>query len=144
MIVRVTQNPADGQYRDECTESLLTPELKRHRAWLLLGWGTAWEDIWVLSAFVFFDSQVNCTNMHEIGQHTLARTQPDREPLPVWSPLPHAQKNKGKHTTLPLPPPAPHLRPSPSKTIGTACPPFTYIKQLQFADGRPRTSIDLE
>ena len=37
-------------YRVECTGSLLTSEVKRHRARLALGWGTAWEDLRVLSA----------------------------------------------------------------------------------------------
>ena len=38
-------------YHVECTGSLLTSEVKRHRARLVLGWGTAWEDLRVLSAF---------------------------------------------------------------------------------------------
>jgi hypothetical protein len=38
-------------YRVECTGSLLTSEVKRHRARLVLGWGTAWEHPRVLSAF---------------------------------------------------------------------------------------------
>ena len=38
-------------YRVECTGSLSTSEVKQHRAWLVLGWGTAWEDLRVLSAF---------------------------------------------------------------------------------------------
>ena len=38
-------------YRVECTGSLLTSEVKRRRARLVLGWGTAWEDLRVLSAF---------------------------------------------------------------------------------------------
>jgi hypothetical protein len=38
-------------YRVECTGSLLTSEIKRHRARLVLGWGTAWEHPRVLSAF---------------------------------------------------------------------------------------------
>ena len=38
-------------YHVECTGSLLTSEVKRHRARLVLGWGTAWEDPRVLSAF---------------------------------------------------------------------------------------------
>ena len=33
--------------------SLLTSEIKRRRARLVLGWGTAWEDLRVLSAFYF-------------------------------------------------------------------------------------------
>ena len=32
-------------YRVECTGSLLTSEVKRRRARLVLGWGTAWEDL---------------------------------------------------------------------------------------------------
>ena len=39
-------------YRVECTGSLLTSEVKQHRARLVLGWGTAWEDLRVLSAFL--------------------------------------------------------------------------------------------
>ena len=38
-------------YRVECTGSLLTSEVKRRRARLVLGWGTAREDLRVLSAF---------------------------------------------------------------------------------------------
>ena len=38
-------------YHAGCTGSLLTSEVKRHRARLVLGWGTAWEDLRVLSAF---------------------------------------------------------------------------------------------
>ena len=37
-------------YRVECTGSLPTSEVKRRRARLVLGWGTAWEDLRVLSA----------------------------------------------------------------------------------------------
>ena len=40
-------------YRVECTGSLQTSEVKRRRARLVLGWGTAREDLRVLSAFVF-------------------------------------------------------------------------------------------
>ena len=39
-------------YQVECTGSLLTSEVKRLRAPLVLGWGTAWEHLRVLSAFV--------------------------------------------------------------------------------------------
>ena len=39
-------------YRVECTGSLPTSEVKRRRARLVLGWGTAWEHLRVLSAFV--------------------------------------------------------------------------------------------
>ena len=44
---------ADGHTVAENTGSLLTSEVKRHRARLALGWGTAWEDLGVLSAFPF-------------------------------------------------------------------------------------------
>jgi hypothetical protein len=40
-------------YRVEYTGSLPTSEVKRHRARLVLGWGTAWEHPRVLSAFCF-------------------------------------------------------------------------------------------
>ena len=43
---------ADGHTVAENTGSLLTSEVKRHRARLVLGWGTAREDLRVLSAFV--------------------------------------------------------------------------------------------
>ena len=43
--------PRRRPYRVECTGSLLTSEVKRHRARSVLGWGTAWEDLRVLSAF---------------------------------------------------------------------------------------------
>ena len=39
-------------YRVECTGSLPTSEVKRRRARLVLGWGTAREDLRVLPAFV--------------------------------------------------------------------------------------------
>ena len=45
---------ADGHTVVENTGSLLTSEVKRHRARLVLGWGTAWEDLWVLSAFPIY------------------------------------------------------------------------------------------
>ena len=38
-------------YRVEYTGSLPNSEVKRHRARLVLGWGTAWEDLRVLLAF---------------------------------------------------------------------------------------------
>ena len=41
-------------YRVECTGSLLTSEVKQHRARLVLGWGAAWGDLRVLSAFSLF------------------------------------------------------------------------------------------
>ena len=41
-------------YRVECTGSLPTSEVKRRRARLVLGWGTAREDLRVLPAFVQF------------------------------------------------------------------------------------------
>ena len=39
-------------YRVECTGSLLTSEVKRHRARIVLGWGTAWETPRVLPAIL--------------------------------------------------------------------------------------------
>ena len=41
-------------YLVEYTGSLLTSEVKLPRAWLVLGWGTAWEHLQVLSAFSLF------------------------------------------------------------------------------------------
>ena len=45
-------------YRVECTGSLLTSEVKQRRARSVLGWGTAWEDLRVLSAFAFLDMRL--------------------------------------------------------------------------------------
>ena len=39
-------------YHVECTGSLSTSEVKQRRARSVLGWGTAWEDLRVLSAFL--------------------------------------------------------------------------------------------
>ena len=44
-------------YRVEHTGSLLTSEVKRRRARLVLGWGTAWEHLRVLPAFAKMNSQ---------------------------------------------------------------------------------------
>ena len=38
-------------YRDEYTGSLSNSEVNRRRARSVLGWGTAWEVLWVLPAF---------------------------------------------------------------------------------------------
>ena len=38
-------------YQLECTGSLLTPDVNQVRAWIVLGWGTAWEALEVLTAF---------------------------------------------------------------------------------------------
>jgi hypothetical protein len=46
-------------YRVECTGSLLTSEIKRRRALLLLGWGTARELVTVLSAIYILCTQTN-------------------------------------------------------------------------------------
>ena len=39
-------------YRDEYTGSLPNSEVNRRRARSVLGWGTAWEALWVLLAFL--------------------------------------------------------------------------------------------
>ena len=44
-------------YRVDCTGSLLTSEVKRRRARLILGWGTAREDPTVLSAIYILCTQ---------------------------------------------------------------------------------------
>jgi hypothetical protein len=46
-------------YRVECTGSLLTSEVKRRRAPLVLGWGTAREVVTVLSAIYILCTQKN-------------------------------------------------------------------------------------
>ena len=51
-------------YRVECTGSLLTSEVKQRRARSVLGWGTAWEDLRVLSAFVHVVRFVCLSKMH--------------------------------------------------------------------------------
>ena len=48
-LLRLTPRP----YRVECTGSLSTSEVKQHRARLVLGWGSAWEDLRVLSAYFY-------------------------------------------------------------------------------------------
>ena len=51
-------------YQVECTGSLSTSEVKRLRARLVLGWGTAWEDLRVLSAFCqVFETYRNASAM---------------------------------------------------------------------------------
>ena len=47
-------------YRVECTGSLPTPEVKRRRARLVLGWGTAREDLRVLPAFQISECDASC------------------------------------------------------------------------------------
>ena len=49
---RAAQHHRWRPYRIEYTGSLLTSEVKLPRAWLVLGWGTAWEHLQVLSAMV--------------------------------------------------------------------------------------------
>ena len=44
--------PCWRPYLVEYTGSLLTSEVKLPRAWLVLGWGTAWEHLQVLSALL--------------------------------------------------------------------------------------------
>ena len=39
-------------HHHEYTRSLPNSEVNRSRARLVLGWGTAWEDLWVLLAFL--------------------------------------------------------------------------------------------
>ena len=50
-------------YRVECTGSLPTSEVKRRKARLVLGWGTAWEDLRVLSAFAEFAVHTDRTRL---------------------------------------------------------------------------------
>ena len=38
-------------YRVECTGSLLTSEVKRHRARFVLGWGPPWKTLWCCQCF---------------------------------------------------------------------------------------------
>ena len=47
-------------YRVECTGSLPTSEVKRRRAQLVLGWGTAREHLRVLSAFECYFCSLGC------------------------------------------------------------------------------------
>ena len=48
-------------YRVECTGSLLTSEVKQRHARSVLGWGAAWEDLRVLSAFCLPRLTRDCT-----------------------------------------------------------------------------------
>ena len=50
---QIQQNLCQRPYRVECTGSLPNSEVKRRRARLVLGWGTAREDLRVLLAFCF-------------------------------------------------------------------------------------------
>jgi hypothetical protein len=63
-------------YRVEYTGSLPTSEVKRHRARLVLGWGTAWEHPRVLSAF--------CIRL--LIWHSAQRFAPRTNATP-WAPL---------------------------------------------------------
>ena len=58
-------------YHVECTGSLPTSEVKRHRARLVLGWGTAWEDLRVLTAFTWS----NMTVQPNVGANNNTHTQ---------------------------------------------------------------------
>ena len=58
---------ADGHTVAENTESLLTSEVKQHRARLVLGWGTAWEDLRVLSAFLAIPMIQECLATSHTG-----------------------------------------------------------------------------
>jgi hypothetical protein len=49
--VRAKGKRCQRPYRDECTGSLSNSEVNRRRARSVLGWGTAWEALWVLLAF---------------------------------------------------------------------------------------------
>ena len=57
-------------YRVECTGSLSTSEVKRHRARLVLGWGTAWEHPGVLPAFAAcpFSPPLEGHPLEEVGE----------------------------------------------------------------------------
>ena len=59
-------------YRVKYTGSLLNSEVKWHRAWSVLGWGTAWEALKVLPAFFplfsCFKKQSQRTLLHNIIQ----------------------------------------------------------------------------
>ena len=74
-------------YRIECTGSLLTSEVKRRRARLVLGWGTAWEDLRVLPAFANHRAHMHCimcpatmrTRLHTL--HPAAATARHSAPL---------------------------------------------------------------
>ena len=65
-VYRLFQTPVNRwrPYRVEHTGSLLTSEVKRRRARLVLGWGTAREDLRVLPAFDFaWCGYVSCKHM---------------------------------------------------------------------------------
>ena len=68
----VSDTPRWRPYRVECTGSLPTSEVKRRRARLVLGWGTAREDLRVLPAFSI--RLVTFTKMLESNSVTLSST----------------------------------------------------------------------
>ena len=79
---------ADGHTVAENTGSLLTSEVQRHRAWLVLGWGTAWEDLRVLSAFTISFLQTgrrkpSANRKKEKGQGKQENTQAKKHELSV-------------------------------------------------------------
>ena len=67
-------------YRVECTGSLPTSEVKRRRARLVLGWGTAREDLRVLSAFGARPGELRCVcgarQRAVAAPHSLPRAEP--------------------------------------------------------------------
>ena len=67
-------------YRVERTRSLSTSEVKRHRAQLVLGWGTAWEAFRVLPAFFFFHFSPVVTT----GTRHPHRTRLESTPPPLY------------------------------------------------------------
>ena len=92
-------------YRVECTGSLSTSEVKRHRAQLVLGWGTAWEAFRVLSAFYifYFSLSLSLWSSHELIQNTYAKKEQDHDltlACNLCSPWHHRNHHFFKHHTL--------------------------------------------
>ena len=70
-------------YRVECTGSLLTSEVKQRRARSVLGWGTAWEDLRVLSAFSFLIPRVLCSSSRHQTRHMKVKMVVGSTVLPI-------------------------------------------------------------
>ena len=84
---QICQKPRWRPYRVECTGSLPNSEVKRRRARLVLGWGTAREDLGMLSAFWLRDV-THCKNTRN-GHFILNRLCPTHHEIQL--PLTHSR-----------------------------------------------------
>ncbi len=83
LVTFSTQCIRGRPYRVECTGSLPTSEVKRRRARLVLGWGTAREDLRVLSAFHHVDGHELTRSVFVCGNwQQLSKCRPSQRSLP--------------------------------------------------------------